>query len=571
MRTKFFDLPLRFQIIIPFSVLIIALAVVAVGLGLPLVNRAESESVDRKLDSARSLFLLALDRETGELNRSAASLAQEPEVGEALSDGDMEGLSGPLDAASDSFDCLQVSDVRGTTLAAAEGDVPLPDGTLAGLGRSDADGEDAAIVSTPRGQMLAVVCPIGSSDSPQGFVAAGRLLSRLLPTLKSTVDAELAVYLDGHLVASTFGGQLEEPQDLVSLPLDAASASGPVKKGSVVDGHPYAAVYDRLPLAGDTEATFAVFVSRSDLWTSDALVAGGLAAALVIPLLLLVIGFAIARAIASRLERVVTAIERIGGGDLGQRVDLDSADEVGRLAKVVNGMATRLQETEASNAEFLAMASHEMRTPLALMHNATELLLDEPPRDDETSRRELLQIVAGNIDRMNRRVSDLLDLARMEAGHVSLRKGPLDIAALAAEVAESVRPTLASKEQSLSLDVPAGLPRVIGDPDRIQQVLLNLLTNASRHTPPGTHIDVRAARQGEAVIVEVRDSGSGIPQERLEQLMSGKRRPSGGSGSGLGLIIAQRLVALHGGRMWARSEPGEGSRFAFALPCSAEG
>jgi signal transduction histidine kinase len=337
----------------------------------------------------------------------------------------------------------------------------------------------------------------------------------------------------------------------------------------VVDGNSYAAVYDRLPLADGAQATFAVFVSRSDVWPTGALVAGGLAAALVIPLVLLVVGFAIARAIASRLERVVTPIERIGRGDFQQRVDLDSADEVGRLAKVVNGMAVRLQETEASKAEFLAMASHEMRTPLALMHSATELLLDQPANEDETSRQELLQIVAGNIDRMNRRVGDLLDLARMEAGHVALQREPIDLAAVAAEVAESVRPMLAGKEQDLSLALPSDLPPVSADPDRIQQVLLNLLTNASRHSPPHTGVAVKAGHEGDAVTVEVHDTGPGITEERLVKLMSGMRRPLGKNGTGLGLLIARRLVALHGGRLWARSELGKGSLFAFALPCSS--
>ncbi len=571
MRTKFFDLPLRFQIIIPFSVLIVAFAVAAVGFGLPLANKSASQNVDLKLDNARTLFPLLLDHESSELNRSVALLAQDAELRAALADGDREGLSGRVEVAPlASFDALQVIDVDGATLAAAEGHAPLPAEALVRLGRAAAGNEGAGIVSSPVGYMLVVASPIGSRESPQGFVAGGRLLSRLLPTLKSTVDAELALYLVGQLAVSTFGGQHSDPQDLVSLPLETATASGPVKKGSVVDGHSYAAVYDHLPLVSDAEVTFAVFVSRSDVWPTDALVAGGLAAALVIPLILLVVGFAIARAIASRLERVVAPIERIGRGDFQQRVDLDSADEVGRLAKAVNGMAVHLQETEASKAEFLAMASHEMRTPLALMHNATELLLDQPAHEDELPRQELLQIIAGNIDRMNRRVGDLLDLARMEAGHVALQREPIDLAAVVAEVAESVRPMLAGKEQNLSLDVPCGLPLVNADPDRIQQVLLNLLTNASRHTPPKTHIAVRAAFRGETVTVEVQDTGPGISQERLEQLMSGRRRPLGRNGTGLGLLIARRLVALHGGRLWAQSKMGKGSQFAFALPCNAE-
>ncbi len=574
MSTKFFDLPLRFQIIIPFSVLIIAFAVAAVGFGLPLARKSASQNVDLKLDNARSLFILVLDHETSELNRSTSLLAQDAELGAALAAGDTEGLSASVEAASSAtFDALQVIDVNAVTLAAAEGHAPLPAEAMVSLGQAAAGDGNADIVSSPIGHMLVVASPIASGDSPQGFVAGGRLLSRLLPTLKSTVDAELALYLDGQLAASTFGGQHSDLRDLAAPPLETAPDSEPVKKGSVVDGRSYAAVYDRLPLVDSGEVTFAVFVPRSDVWPTDALVAGGLAAALVIPLILLVMGFAIARAIASRLERVVVPIERIGRGDFQQRVDIHSADEVGRLAKVVNGMAARLQETEASKAEFLAMASHEMRTPLALMHNATELLLDEPDHEEHTPREELLQIIADNIDRMNRRVGDLLDLARMEAGHVALQREPIDLTAVVAEVAESVRPMLAAKEQSLSLNLPPGLPPLSADPDRIQQVLLNLLANASRHTPPGTDVTVSASQQGDAVTVEVEDTGPGIPREQLEQLeqlMNGNRRALGRNGTGLGLLIARRLVALHGGRLWAQSEMGKGSRFTFALPCNGE-
>ncbi|KKL22057.1 hypothetical protein LCGC14_2439250, partial [marine sediment metagenome] len=394
---------------------------------------------------------------TSQLERSAALLAQEAELGTALAAGDREGLSEIVAAAAPgSFDVLQVTDAEGATLAAAEGHAPLSAEDLARLGRPAAGDEGSGIVPSPAGHMLVVVSPIGPRESPQGFVAAGRLLSRLLPELKSTVDAELALYHDGRLAASTFTSRHSQPPELVSLPLDTAMAGGPVKKGSVVDGRAYAAVYDDLDLGDDAAVAFAVFVPRSQVWPPDMLVASGLAAVLVIPLVLLVLGFAIARAIASRLERVVSAIERIGGGDFQQRVDLDSADEVGRLAQVVNRMAARLHGAETSKAEFLAMASHEVRTPLTLIRNASELLLDGSARADEASRRELLQIITGNVERMNRRVTDLLDLARMDAGDMAFHKGPVDLAALVAEVAESVRPMLAAKEQSLSLGLPSG-------------------------------------------------------------------------------------------------------------------
>ncbi len=401
-------------------------------------------------------------------------------------------------------------------------------------------------------------------------MAAGRLLNRLLPELELREKAELALYYDGEMAASTFGGGHSQRTELVSLPIGLGTADAPVKKGSVIDGRAYAAAYDTLDMGADAEIAFAVFVPKSKVWPADSLVAGGLAAVLVIPLVLLVLGFAIARAIASRLERVVGVIEKVGGGDFQQRVDIDSTDEVGRLAQVVNRMAARLHEAETSKAEFLAMASHEVRTPLTLIRNASELLLDASDQSDESSNRELLQMITGNVERMNRRVADLLILARMDAGHLSLRLRPADLTPLVAEAAESVRPMLASKSQRLSLALPSDLHPVDVDPDRIQQVLLNLLTNASRHTPSGTNISVRVADDGDALKVEVEDDGPGIPPEKLEQLLNGKRRPPTRDAGGLGLLIAQRLVALHNGHLWATSRPGSGSLFAFALPHSSE-
>ncbi|MEE8370484.1 MAG: HAMP domain-containing sensor histidine kinase [Dehalococcoidia bacterium] len=572
MKTKFFDLPLRFQIIIPFSLLIVALTVVAVSFGLPLASKATSQNVDLKLENARSHFLLLLDHEAAQLDRSAALLAQDADLAAALAGGDRVSLSEALTArAQGPFDALQVMDAQGATLVGARGHAPLPADTLARLGRTASTDYGGSIVSSSAGHMLVVVRPIGPQDDPHGFVATGRLLSRLLPDLRSEMDAELALYVGGRLAASTFTTGHGQAQDLVALPFETATGSGSVTKGSVIDGRSYAATYNRLDIGDGTAVAYAVFVPRSEVWPADMLVASGLAAILIIPLILLVLGFAIARAIASRLERVVTTIERIGDGDFQQRVDLDSSDEVGRLAHVVNRMAARLHEAETSKAEFLAMASHEVRTPLTLIGNASELLLDGSNGAGEGSRRELLEIISGNVERMNRRVADLLVLARMDAGHLSLRTRPADLTPLVVEAAESVRPMLSAKGQSLSLVLPSSLPSVSVDPDRIQQVLLNLLTNASRHTAPGTRVSVRVAHAGDEARVEVEDDGQGMPQEQVQRLLDGQRRPFGRDAGGLGLLIAQRLVALHGGRLWARSEPNRGSLFAFALPYSPEG
>ncbi|MDI6857458.1 MAG: ATP-binding protein [Dehalococcoidia bacterium] len=566
MKTRFFDLPLRFQIVIPFSLLIVLTAVVVVGFALPLAKKAASENVDLRLDSARSLFLLHLDHETDRLRDSALALSERPDLAAALAANDGAALSHILANGAGSLDALQVLAADGRTLAVGAGRV-LSDGDFAGL---SGDGT-AGIVSSQGGAVLAVAAPVPSTGSPRGYVVAGRLLERLLTELKPSTSVELALYRDGSLLAGTFSN-LHGQSTVAPPPPPQPAGDGPVKGGSAVNGRAYAAAYDVVDSLGtESGVTAAVFVPRSDVWPSDMVLGAGIAAALIVPLVLLVLGFATARAIASRLERVVSVIGRIGAGDFGQRVDIDSADEVGRLAQGVNSMAARLQDAEAGKAEFLAMASHEIQTPLTLIHNATEILLDETGKPTEVPRQELLRVIARNIDRMSRRVSDLLDLARMEAGNLTLRRRAIDLRPLIMEVADSVQPMLEGKEQELSLALPSRLPPVNGDPDRVQQVLLNLIANASRHTPEKTHITVRAKNEGESVSVAVEDDGPGIPGERLERLLDGGRRPFARDGHGLGLVIVRRLVDLHGGRVWATSAPGEGTVFTFALPRNGNG
>ena len=331
-------------------------------------------------------------------------------------------------------------------------------------------------------------------------------------------------------------------------------------------GEAYSVVYERPTLSGEPMAIMGVFLPKSEGWSTERLVAVGGAAVLVAALVLLALGFFIAQRIAARVERAVVAIEKIGDGDLSQQVNVDSADEVGRLGQVVNAMAAQLRQVERAKAQFLAMASHELRTPLALIRSSTDLLLENGAKP-ANGQRELLQIVADNTDRMHRRVSDLLDLARIEAGDFRLQPHPTDIRRLVKEVAESARPLIAANEQTLDVKLPPRLSLLQMDPDRIQQVLLNLLSNASRHTPPHSHIVVRAADKRGAVQVDVSDNGPGIPRERLIQLFDPTVRPIGqNGGAGLGLLIAQRLVRLHGGEIWAESRPGQGSQFAFTIP-----
>ena len=565
MKTRFFDLPLRFQIAIPFSILIMAVVVLAFGFGLPLAQKSAEEDQDLKLENARSLLQLALANQQDHLRSAAAILAESPEVTHALQSGDTQGLSGLLGAfpSQVAADAVEVYGQSGALLYDLGDLGPLDVATWSSLRQTATTrGSATGLAVTGAGPMMLAVRPAAG-----GFVVVGKSLSSELEKMRYNSSVHFSVYREGQLVASTFPSQRgQPPAEVRTPPTLPVNAGDPLKKGIVVAGKAYSVVYERPTLSGEPMSIMGVFLPKSEGWSADRFVAVGSAVILAAALVLLALGFIVAQRIAARVERVVVAIEKIGDGDLSQQVNVDSADEVGRLGQVVNAMAAQLRQMERAKAQFLAMASHELRTPLALIRSSTDLLLESGAKP-ANGQRELLQIVADNTDRMHRRVSDLLDLARMEAGDFRLQPRPTDIRHLVSEVAESARPLISAKEQTLDVRLPARLSLLQMDPDRIQQVLLNLLSNASRHTPPHSHIVVRAAGKRGVVQVDVSDNGPGVPRERLVQLFDPTVRPIGqNGGAGLGLLIAQRLVRLHGGEIWAESKPGQGSQFAFTIP-----
>lgn len=569
MKRKFSDLPLRLQIAIPFSILIIAVVVLAFGFGLPLTRAWVREEANLKLENATSSALLLMREQEDQLCNAAASLAEDAQMEKSSAGG---GRGEPAQAlsfllAQMGVDFSQVYDQSGAIVSDADGFGPVAEAADPLWQRALVRGSATAFGSGSQGPVMVAVSPVYSAAGTEGFLLVGRLLGPQLEVIRDTVGADLSVYQDGQLLASTLPGHEGPlPQETSRTFGMADDSVDPMNTRLIAEGRAYAVTYGTLSLGGESVEVSVVLLPKSDTWPTDRLVAASVALVLVASLALLAVGFFVARRIATRLERVVGGMERIGGGDLSQRVNVDSRDEVGRLSQVMNVMADKLQELESSKAEFLAMASHELRTPLALMKGSTELLLDGVSPNTSPAQEDLLHIVADNIERLERRVNDLLDLARLEAGHFSLNKSRSDLRRLVTEVVETTRPIMDAKEQTLSLTLPARLPRLELDPDRVQQVLLNLLSNASRHTPPNTHIAVRVAERKDAIVVEVRDDGPGIPAERLERLFDRPGRPHAKNGAGLGLLIAQRLVHMHGGQIWAESWPGQGTLLAFAIP-----
>ena len=230
-----------------------------------------------------------------------------------------------------------------------------------------------------------------------------------------------------------------------------------------------------------------------------------------------------------------------------------------------------LDDLERLRAEFLGMVSHELRAPLTSIKGSAATLLESAPELDPAERHEFYRIIHDQADRMRGLISDLLDAGRIDAGTLSVAPEPSEVAVLV----DRARNTFLSGggRHTVLIDLPRGLPRVMADRRRIEQVLNNLLSNAARHSPESTPIRIGAERDGAHVAVWVADEGRGLAPEHLPHLFhkyTGQGAGGGGrtpAGTGLGLAICRGLVEAHGGRIRAESGgPGQGARFTFTLP-----
>ena len=236
---------------------------------------------------------------------------------------------------------------------------------------------------------------------------------------------------------------------------------------------------------------------------------------------------------------------------------------------------TPLNELERLQTEFLGMVSHELRAPLTSIKGSAAALLRTSPELDPAEMREFHRIIDEQTDHMLGLISDLLDAGRIETGTLSVAPEPAEVAGLV----DQARNTFLSGggRQAVRIDLPPDLPRVMADRRRIVQVLNNLLSNASRHSPDAPPIRVAAAPDGVHVAISVSDEGQGVPPEQLPHLfrkhtgVAGGDRDRRAGGYGLGLAICKGLVEAHGGRIWAESSgPGQGTRFTFTIPVAEE-
>jgi len=236
----------------------------------------------------------------------------------------------------------------------------------------------------------------------------------------------------------------------------------------------------------------------------------------------------------------------------------------------------RVKESDRLKSEFVSTASHEMRTPLAIIRDFVSLVHDGVTGAPTPDQMECLQSALRNCDRLGGLLDDLLDLARIEAGAIRLFRHTCQLEPLLKRSVADFGPKVASRRQSLSLEiVGAPLPSLLCDGDKIQQVIVNLIGNAYKFTAEGGTIWVRARTVEGAVQIEVADTGIGIAPEDQSRVFAAfaqvdRRDGPGPRGTGLGLTIAKRIVELHGGRMTVASAVGQGSTFAFTIPIAPD-
>jgi signal transduction histidine kinase len=293
-----------------------------------------------------------------------------------------------------------------------------------------------------------------------------------------------------------------------------------------------------------------------------------LVAAFVLSFALRRVGMLAARRFTSPLSETMKATDALAAGDLTARVAVEGSGEFRHFTRSFNRMAEALETADRQRRELLADVAHELRTPLTIIQGNLEGLRD---RVYEATP-EHLDLLLDETQKLARLVDDLRLLTLAEAGQLPLDLQVMDVAQLLADVKDAFAPQAAEADIALQVDISDSLPPILADPQRLAQVLGNLVTNALRYTPPGGQVTLRAAPDPEGGIrVQVADTGAGISPEDLPRIFDRfwrgdpARSREMGAGSGLGLAIARSLVQAHGGRIWAESQLNQGTVVSFIL------
>lgn len=283
------------------------------------------------------------------------------------------------------------------------------------------------------------------------------------------------------------------------------------------------------------------------------------------------------RTVSRPLLNMNKSAQAMSTGDYSRRVEVKSGDEIGLLAGSLNSLAAELQkkitvleQQDQTRREFVANVSHELRTPLSIIQGYTEALIDDMA-PSEAEKQKYLANIHEEVLRLSRLVAEILDLRRIESGRVEMQTRDVLLTPIVERVVDRFQTLAGEKKINLSLSAFYGQSLINADPDRLEQVVINLLDNAVRNTSPGGIVEVSIQDTRDKLTVSVRDTGQGISYEELPLIWErfykvDKSRTRCGGGTGLGLAIVKEIVEAHGGNVEVASKPGEGSTFSFTVP-----
>jgi signal transduction histidine kinase len=293
-----------------------------------------------------------------------------------------------------------------------------------------------------------------------------------------------------------------------------------------------------------------------------------LVGALIALLLALGIGFYFAQLVAARVKRIEEAARKVADGDFATRIPVDSSGQLGQLARTFNEMQRRLAELDSARKQFIANASHELRTPIFSLGGFVELLEEEDPSPEE--RAEFIRTMRQQIERLTKLTADLLNLSQLDAGGIVMAIGSVDLSSLARDVAREFGPRADLRGSRLELRAPDRPVIAVADPERVRQIIRILLDNALTHTPEGTSVTVTIYSIDQRAELTVSDDGTGIPQRVQKRIFDRFYTADSAGGSGLGLAIARELAQRMDGRI-AISSSRRFTAFTLDLPLAPPG
>ncbi|GIV89396.1 MAG: two-component sensor histidine kinase [Chloroflexus sp.] len=285
-----------------------------------------------------------------------------------------------------------------------------------------------------------------------------------------------------------------------------------------------------------------------------------------------VVSLFVSRRIVEPIQTLSQVSRRLAQGFYRERTIIYADDEIAQLAQSVNQLADALDQTERRRLALLADVTHELRTPLATIGGYMEGLVDGVVSANPAT----FNLILRETRRLQRLIEDLELLSRVEAGQLPVIARAIDLRPVIEEQIAQFEPLFSSNQVNLILDMPEQVPQVWADPDRVAQVLINILVNACRYTPPGGSVTVQVRVDDHEVRVAVIDTGIGIAAEHLPHVFErfyrvDKSRARNSGGNGIGLAIARHLIYAQGGEIWAESDGlGKGARFIFTLPIAPQ-